>query len=220
MSVTRSPTAGLGSMGGISGLLMVASIVIPNLTAARVNTNEAAALGTMESIRTAEETYRARGFSDSDRDGKGSYGFLAELSGERARQGRRPLATPLLRKGYVKNAGHAHERNGYYFRVYLPAEDGSPVGGNEDPERLETVDGDLAETVMVFVAWPVARGRTGRRSFFMDTKGNLYASSDATYEGEHGPPADALSSQKNNIASAPRRFDELSLDGFIWRRLR
>ncbi|MCZ6787620.1 MAG: DUF3352 domain-containing protein [Planctomycetota bacterium] len=220
LSVTRSPTAGLGSMGGISGLLMVASIAIPNLAAARVNANEAAVLSTVDSIRTAEETYRARSYSDSDRDNQGSYGFLGELSGDRAPPGRRPLATPLLRKGYLKNAGHAYERDGYYFRVYLPAEDGSPVGGHEAPERLEAVDGDLAETVMVFVAWPVAKGRTGRRSFLMDAKGNLYASADATYEGEQGPPADALSSQKDNIASAPRRHDEPSLDGFVWRRLR
>ena len=44
---TRSPTAGIGSTGGLSGLAMVAAIAIPSMHAARLKTNESAALASL-----------------------------------------------------------------------------------------------------------------------------------------------------------------------------
>ncbi|MEE8105302.1 MAG: DUF2950 family protein [Planctomycetota bacterium] len=214
--VTRSPTAGLGSTGGITGMFTLASIALPSLASARVTANEASALSALEAIHSAEDTFRKRGYHDPDRDGDGSYGFLAQLTGQDD-AGTSLSQTPLLRSDYFEVEDGVCRREGYYFRVVLPAEDGAPVGGHEK-DRHERADGDLSESVIVVLAWPVSHGRTGRRSFLMDSRGFVYAT-DASFSGR-APRADALNTQPNNIASAPKGFDEPAQDGNRWRKVR
>ena len=216
VAVTRSPTAGLGSTGGITGMFTIASIALPSLASARIASNEASALATLEAIHSAEETFRKRGYSDPDRDGEGSYGFLTQLTGA-DESGGGLAASPLLRTDYFTVENGTCRRNGYYFRVVLPAEDGAPVGGN-DKNRHDRIDGDLAESVIVVMAWPVAPGRTGRQTFLMDARGFVHATEGSMLDGV--PRADALNTQPNNIASAMKRFDEPAQDGNRWRKVR
>jgi len=218
-SFTRSPTGGFGSIGGLSGLAVIAAIAVPNLHQARVSTNETTAIATMHAIHTAQETYRANVLRDTDGDGFGEYAYLGELLGQ-ARAGEKTVRAPnpLVNGAFVRD-GKDFLRSGYYFRVYLPAEDGSPVGENE-PRRVEDVDGDLAEAVMAVVAWPVNQGISGQRAFYLDGDGRLYACANGDYSKDKPPPADVLSTQPGNMAAKPIRDGELARDGSRWSRIR
>ncbi|MDH3592954.1 MAG: hypothetical protein OER88_13800, partial [Planctomycetota bacterium] len=219
-SQTRSPTGGFGSFGGVMGIVVLASIAIPNLHQARVAANESAAISTMRGLHVAQETYQAAVSRDGDRDGDGEYGFLVDLLG-RARAGETRIAGTrrLVNLEFERRNGD-FVRRGYYFRIYLPSDDGSPVGGNERAARLRQVDGDLAETIMVIVAWPVSRGTSGTRAFVMDATGNLYQCGTGAYGDELVPPPDILSSQAGNLASEPIRRGQPTRDGHRWQRAR
>jgi hypothetical protein len=219
-TVTRSPTGGLGSLGGLGGLLMMAAIAVPNLQQARVEQNEAAAVTTLRAIHTAQQIFRTNALRDGDGDGEGEFGFLGELLGQpRAGEKRARSATPLV-SGAFQRDGSDFTRGGYLFRVYLPAEDGTPIGEHEKEPRIRRVDGDLAETVLVVTAWPLSKGMSGQRAFYLDGEGRLFACLNGPYAGESAPPADVMSSQENNLASRPLRDVEPARDGNRWVRVR
>jgi hypothetical protein len=219
-SVTRSPTGGFGSLGGLGGLVTMAAIALPNLQQARVEANEAAAVSTLRAIHTAQHTFRTNALRDQDGDSEGEYGFLGELLGQpRAGEKRARSATPLV-SGTFQKQGKDYVRGGYRFRVYLPTEDGSPVGEHEKLARIQRVDGDLSETVMVAIAWPVSKGMSGHRAFHVDAEGRLFACLDGPYAGEAAPPADVLNSQEGNLASRALRETEPTRDGCRWVRVR
>ncbi len=219
-SESKSPTGGIGSVGGVSGALIMAAIAIPNLHQARLSANQSAAISTMRSLHVAQETYRAAVTRDTDRDGEGEYGFINDLLGKgRPGEGRVAGARKLLSANF-RREGRNYVRQGYYFRVYLPADDGSPIGGHESSRRIRQVDGDLAESVMVVVAWPVNSGRSGGASFAMDAAGELYQCESGPYGGDNAPPPDVMSSQEDNLASTPLRRGAPTRDGQRWIRVR
>lgn len=215
-SFTESPTGGFGSAGGLAGVAIISAIAIPNLLAARMSANETAAIASLRAIHTAEVTYRAQGVRDTDGDGDGEFGFLVDLLGQRRPGDKRVLNTRRLVTGEWKKFNGDYVRNGYYFRVYLPSEDGSPVGENSSKARIMQVDGDLAESIAIIVAWPMDAGRTGRRAFLLDLNGRLWGCEDGSYGERNAPPPDLLSSQKGNLASQPLRRGKRTRDGFTW----
>ncbi len=219
-SFSRSPTGGLGGVGGVSGLLASASLALPTLITARAQANETSAIATLRAIYAAQEGFRARNARDGDGDGDGEFGLIADLMA-RARPGeRRPtIRTPLL-SGLSSTPGGDWTRNGYQFRAYLPAEDGSPVGDHEGALRIGLVDGDLAETVLVVVAWPIARSSTGTRAFLMNASGQIWQCFEGTYGAANAPPPDLFNSQKGNLASQPIGLGETPRDGCRWLKLR
>jgi len=209
----KSPTGGLIESGGITGALVAASIALPNLAQARIQANEEAAMESLRAIRNAQVEYRTGLVRDSDTDGEGEHAFLSELLGDKhGREGGR--ATEEFLSGFDR-APLGYRKNGYYFRVYLPAEDGSPVGGHEHAGRLKQVDGDLAETIVVVVAWPRSEGTTGRRSFILDGRGKIRFTRDG-YGGEDAPAPDLFSSQRGNLAAAPIKRRQRPHDGRLW----
>lgn len=217
---TRSPTGGIGSAGGLSGLFVTASIAIPSLAMARSQANEADAVAALRGIQSAQATFRANAARDADGDGDGEFGFLCELLGQRRPGERRLLNLRPILTGFAREGKKPYERQGYYFRVYLPAEDGSPIGDDSGAQGIASVDGDLAESVMVVVAWPVRRSATGRRAFLLDAQGNLHACPDGPYGGASSPSPDVLSSQAGNLASAPLGAGETARDGYRWVKVR
>jgi hypothetical protein len=73
---------------------------------------------------------------------------------------------------------------------------------------------------MVVIAWPVSKGMSGHRAFYLDGEGRLCACLNGPYAGENAPPADVMSSQENNLASRPLRDAEPARDGNRWVRVR
>ncbi|MCZ6574373.1 MAG: hypothetical protein O7C98_14545 [Planctomycetota bacterium] len=219
LHVTRSPTAGIGGLGGLVGFLQVASVVLPEYLAERRNASEMGALRTLRRILDAQRAYRAAGVRDQDRDGDGEYGYLAELMGEVSGRKGPAAGTVFLRRKLERVDGGDLELLGYRFRVYLPADDGAPIGGHESPERQEQVDGDLAEDVMIVVAWPAVRGAVNKRAFLAEGGGAIYAC-DGPYEGDKPPAPDVLSSQQDNLACALQSLDRPARDGLRWERVR
>ncbi len=219
-SFTRSPTGGFGGVGGISGLMVSASVALPTMMSARSQANEATAVATLRAIHAAQEGYRARTARDADGDGDGEFGLIADLMAKTRPGERRPtLRTPVL-SGLTQSADGDWTRSGYFFRAYLPAEDGSPVGDQERGARLSLVDGDLAESVVVVVAWPASRGSTGSRAFLMNASGQIWQCFDGTYGASNPPAPDLFNSQKGNLASQPIGLGEVPRDGCRWLKLR
>ncbi|MEM8884944.1 MAG: hypothetical protein AAGD14_12805 [Planctomycetota bacterium] len=213
---TRSPTGGLMEVGGIGGLVMAASVVIPNLTAERMQQNEVTTLETMRAIRAAQEEYRRSLVRDADRDGEGEFAFLSELIGDE--HGRDPGETMRkLLHGFERHE-LGYEKDGYIFRAYLPAEDGSPIGEADKRARRRQVDGDLAESIGIVLAWPKRAGITGKRCFLLDGEGRIL-SIDEGYGGANLPQPDVLSKQEGNLASAFIEKHQKGRDGRRWHRL-
>ncbi|MHC4952917.1 MAG: hypothetical protein ACYTGZ_03440 [Planctomycetota bacterium] len=214
LSVTRSPTGGLTEVGGLTGAFVAASIALPNLTQARVEANEKSAIESMHAIRAAQAEARLERIRDSDGDGQGEHVFLSDLLG--SEDGSNPLNASLT--GF-KRAKLGWKKAGYYFVVYLPAEDGSPIAGIESPARRQEVDGDLAESIAIVVAWPRSGGSTGRRSFILDAQGVIrYCLSG--YGGKMGPSPDLFSTQPGNLAATPISNRDKTRDGHSWLELR
>jgi hypothetical protein len=220
-SKTRSPTGGLGGTGGLTGLLILSSVAIPDFAIARARANEASALQALRAIHSAQESFRSSRIRDDDRDQEGEYAFLMELMGD-PRPGDEDGAgsANLLATDYVRGEQGDYERKGYYFRIYLPAEDGSPIGGNAKAERLMEVDGDLAESVVVVVAWPKSKSRTGHRAFVMNSTGTIFGCDEGPYEGQKAPPPDVCNRQRGNLASESKASNGPSWDGCFWTRVR
>lgn len=196
---TRSPTGGLTEVGGLGGVISAAAVVLPSLAAERVRKNETNAVANLQAIRGALKEYRDASVRDSDRDGEGEYVFLADLiSDEHSRDGA-GMGRSLL-PGF-KRAEFGYEKDGYLYRIYLPAEDGAPISEHDSRARRNEVDGDLAESIVVVVAWPKSAGLTGRRAFFVNGAGRTYSCDDG-YGGKEAPAADLFSVQKGNLAAA------------------
>jgi hypothetical protein len=219
-SRTRSPTGGIGSVGGLTGLASLGSVAIPNLSTTRIRANEKTALLTLRAIRSAQRTFRRNLMRDGDSDREGEFGFLTELMGQ-GRKGEkiRRAGASLMGGMQVSKQGDL-QSSGFFFRTYLPAEDGSPIGGHESEQRIARVDGDLAEAVAVTIAWPVVQGRTGQRSFLLTADGVIYACQDGPYGGDQPPAPDVLLTQAGNLASAPLPEERLPRDGCQWIKLK
>jgi len=214
---TRAPTGGLTEISGLSGTVAAAGVLMPALATERMRANETDALRAMESIRGALSEYHGALTRDVDGDGEGEYAFLAELLGdEHARGGPKP-GRALLSE--FERTPLGYRKHGYYFRVYLPAEDGSPVGEHEPMARRSQVDGDLAENILVVVAWPVRAGLTGNRVFMMDGRNKIFYR-DGGYGGDEAPRADNFSTQEGNLAAKSIDQHERARDGFRWSELR
>jgi hypothetical protein len=196
---TRSPTGGLTEIGGIGGVIAAAAVVLPSLAAERVQTNEKNALANLQAIRGALKEYREASIRDMDRDGEGEYVFLADLIGDEHCRDDAGTGRSLL-PGY-KRSPFGYEKDGYLYRVYLPAEDGEPISEHDSKKRRHEVDGDLAESIVVIVAWPKSAGLTGRRTYYVDGTGRTF-SCDEGYGGKSAPEADLFSTQKGNLAAA------------------
>jgi|GEM_PF-1973990 len=218
LSCTTSATGGLTEAGGLTGAFVAASIALPNLAQARIEANEEAAIIALKAIRGAQIEHRNGLIRDSDGDGEGEHAFLSELLADG--NGRRGglAAAPAILHGFERTP-MGYRKSGYYFRVYLPAEDGSPIGDHESAKRLNEVDGDLAESIVVVVAWPRGEGTTGRRSFFLDSRGVLRFCAGG-YGGEQAPPPDLFSTQRGNLAAATIRRRARPHDGQLWMELK
>lgn len=98
-TANRILVAAAVTVGALFLLAVIAAIAMPNLIEARKPQNEAAAIGSLRTIVSAQAVFR-----EGDRDGDGEYEYAASLS-ELARA---KLIDPVLATG---------EKHGYRFEI-------------------------------------------------------------------------------------------------------
>jgi prepilin-type N-terminal cleavage/methylation domain-containing protein len=197
-------------------IAIVASIAVPKVLSARISADENAAIATLRSIAAAQEQFQACAADDTDADGAGEFGFFGELSGGCAlRIYDRATGLPalgvapddLLEPPFLATAfGHIFddpngdgvvERQGYYFKMYLPGipngglipgmreSDSSTGGGGKAGDMGAAWSSANCEILWSCYAWPVETGKTGTRAFFINHEGDVisYDNRDNQYIG-------------------------------------
>ena len=157
------------------------------LEEARMDANEMAAHATLRNITSAQAQFQASARADENENGAGEFGCFAELSGKVGVRGGKVLNPPVLSPKFRAVEQGRVQRNGYYFRIFLPQRGGQGLAEGEAGLRTGDVDAELAETAWCAYAWPVERDVTGRRTFFVNQAGDVLETSDGGYSGERGP---------------------------------
>ena len=183
-------------------IAIIASMAIPKLLSARLAANEAAAIATLRSISTAEATFRSTAAVDTDGDGSGEFGYLAEMAGQSsmrvcaagapAQGGANDFLNPsILPAGMGQMQTGIVSRSGYYFQVWLP--DATYAGIPEEPTggclTGPVPDPNCGEIAWSCYAWPMEAGSTGTRVFFINQEGDLLVCSNRQATQYTGDPS-------------------------------
>ena len=225
-------------------IAIIAAIAIPKLMSARISANENAAIATLRSIASAQAQLESSVAVDTDADGGGEFGFFGELAGSMplrvfvpvAGGGGNPalgvapddlLDPPILSTAFgdVVSDGAAEgivERQGYYFKMYLP----DVTVGGVTPGVGEAIAGGAAvatmpssddcEILWACYAWPVDAEKTGNRCFFVNQEGDIlqFDNRAETYEMLAGPTFDAA--YANNTGGGDMGTDlGITVMGFV-----
>ena len=134
-------------------IAIIAAIAIPNLLRSRMSANEAGAAGAMRTISTGEVSFQTAAFVDTDSDGVGDYGSLAQLADPDGAGATPPFIDSVLGGG---------AKHGYNFVVAVTA--GSAT----------------ALPAYTCTSTPAAAGRTGFRQYFVDESGVIRYTADGS----------------------------------------
>lgn len=197
-------------------IAIIASIAIPNLLSARLSANETAAVATLRNLASAQAQCQASGVIDGDGDGTGEYGFFAELAGAKNVRafvagaqaiGATTINPPVLSGAFGTVANSAVTRSGYLFKVFLP--DAAGLGIAEDAAggaagSVAVIAPDLCETTWCAYAWPINRGNSGKRAFFVNQQGDVLQCQNVTalYNGVAIAPAASAAFAAGGVANA------------------
>jgi len=230
-------------------IAIIAAVAIPKLMSARISANENAAIATLRSIAAAQQQFQSSCAIDTDADGGGEYGFFGELSGAEPMRiydavgdtpalGADPddlLDPPILATAFgdVINdtAGGSVERQGYYFKIYLPAPTAAGVtpglpedaaGGARAADMGAAWGSGNCEIQWCCYAWPVIPEKTGNRVFFINQEGDIiqYDNRVGSYDGLNAIPtfdaayADTAVSMDEELGLAAMDFT--ANDTFVW----
>ena len=169
-------------------IAIVASIAVPNLLSARLNSNESAAISTLKNIAAAQSQAKSSGVIDVNGNGNGEYGFFAELAGatdirgdEAGGVGSERISPPFLSGAFGEVSGRFVQRSGYMFAMMLPSAPNlwtweAATGGGSG----RAISATYAQNYWACYAWPVAWGSTGKRAFFINQTGDVLASRNQT----------------------------------------
>lgn len=211
-------------------IAIIASIALPNFARARVNANESAAISTLRNISSAQAEFRGTGRVDVDQDGAGEFGFFGELSaGASLRGATEPMNPPALSASFRQIVDSRATSSGYYFAIYLPDRDGLAVVEESNGGAPASLAGDVeaanfCELIWCAYAWPIRRGSTGNRVFFVNHMGdilvsqNMVANSGTGYSGPSGPSPDAafVAAVSTNQISGLVAVNSVGKDGEKW----
>jgi len=142
-------------------IAIIAAIAIPNLLRSRMSANEASASGCMRTISTGQVAFQTAAFVDTDGDGVGDYGSLAQLADPDGGGSTPPFVDSVLGAGL---------KHGYVFTVAVTA--GSAT----------------AMPAYTCTASPTSAGQTGYRQYFVDETGVIRFTSDGSAVTVASPP--------------------------------
>ena len=222
-------------------IAIIASIAIPKLMSARLSANEAAAIATLRSISSSQAQCQSSAAIDTDGDGGGEYGYFAELAGTFPLRvnnggvggpgvaGTDELNPSVLSSafGNVDANGYV-SRSGYYFQLWLPDATGigvgeSTTGGAKAASGANAPDSSRSETLWCCYAWPITRGTSGKRAFFVCQTGDvLFTMNTAAgqlYDGTTRTPSQnaAFLTGSSGYMSATTASNNTGSDGGSWK---
>jgi prepilin-type N-terminal cleavage/methylation domain-containing protein len=162
-------------------IAIVAVIAIPQLLRSKISANEAAAIGTLTTLRTAQAQFRQALCVDQNANGEGEYGLLQELAGIIKCRGRTTSRSPgefISQELGGVDANGAATKSGYMFLVFLPTATGIAKSEGEIGSGAVAVaaDGPYQEVRWCCYAWPASRTDTGNRAFVVTQAGTVYQS--------------------------------------------
>jgi hypothetical protein len=201
-------------------VLAGAKSALDELAAERMKANETAAIAVSRNVISAQAQFQQMARSDVDGDRTGEYGGFLEMSGEVAGRMSTPLVPPVLSSAYrTLLANGEASRNGYLFRVYLADAHGRPVGEPVTGFTPGLVDANLSETTWCLYAWPEEYGRTGKRTFFTNQGGDVFATEFSGYGGAgSGPSGDAAFRDAGTIVG-PVALGVPAADTHVWKQI-
>jgi len=208
------PTRGTVVMVKRGGMWKLKDVAAPGKRVEK--TNELMAIATLRNTLSAQAQFQAAACVDRNNDGTGEYGTYAEMAGAVVCRGtKQPLQTPVLSAAFGKAPGGRVTRGGYHFRIYLPGAKGAAVS--------EQADAKLAETVFCVYAWPVEAGKTGKRAFFVNQIGKVFAAETNRYSGDKEPAPYAafalVDSQPATAITGKLSSGKPASDGLVWNKL-
>jgi len=209
------------------------------LSAVERRANETRSIATLRNSTSVMAQVQASGKIDCDADGIGEYGTILELtgsvplrtgnhggSGDFSSQGA-TLAPALMtpRMNNVDANGMA-TMNGYHYRVFLP-DTSTPAGfvHERGPANVVGLSGgtgqisiDYSETTWCMYAWPVKRGITGNRVFFVNQSGDVLQSANvkAKWSGSARAPGGNAAFTGIGITSRVA-YGRAGNDGDVWK---
>ncbi len=157
---------------------------------ADVLVNEAMAVAHLRCLAAAQTQASVLGVIDTNENGVGEHGFLAELAGSRTPRGPgKGLRVELLSDAFGELSDDGiPEIDGYRFQVFLPGVDGAAVSASDVDS---TVDVLMAERAWVAYAWPVKYEETGVRTFVVLADGAVHSIDLPGYSGADAPAGTA-----------------------------
>ena len=188
----------------LAALGVVGAVVLPALGRRGVS-GETAAIAILRNLASCQALTQSFGSIDVDGDRVGEHGTLLERSGatglrtaaDGSSLGKR-MAPPVLTQSLARVSPEGFAtRAGYHFLIYLPDRSGKgwvhEVGPAERFRMTGAVGTDAAETRWCAYAWPVQRGQTGSRCFFVNQEGDVMQSSNevARWSGSRIPAPDS-----------------------------
>jgi prepilin-type N-terminal cleavage/methylation domain-containing protein len=225
----------------IAIIAIIAAIAIPNLLAAKLTSNETAAIATLRTIVSAQAQISTSSKIDADLDGRGEYGTFAEMTGATGVRRAYIVASggsdfsalgakmnpPVLTSVMARTDAQGFaSKAGYAFMIYLP-DTSDPHGFVHETGPSETpglaggsaaIHVDGAEVYWCIYAQPMNRGTSGNRRFFANQRGEIMHSTNdvAQAAGTTVPPAGNSAFLGDNI-TAPSALGTLGRDGDVWK---
>ncbi len=186
---------------------------------------ETVAIATLRHLVAAQAQLQASGLIDQDRDGVGEYGGLAELTGFTAGRMSKPLDVPLVTMTFPSGGKlrlGVGEKSGYCFVVHVVAK-GGKAAATEGSKGFPALDVASAEKAWWAYAYPQRGRRDGFRTFYVDQRGEVWATKQGAYRG-HGylearphPRAAFADPERVPGGVSPAL---LSADGHRWERVK
>jgi type II secretory pathway pseudopilin PulG len=223
----------------IAIIAIIAAIAIPNLLAAKLTSNETAAIATLRSVVTAQAQISVAGRIDADNDGRGEFGTFMEMTGSvGVRRGFSPgppaasnfsVIGPTLNPPVLSTVMASIDANGfitkagYAYMVFLP-DTGDPAlfvhetGPVSSPGLTGDVGVDLSEVYWCAYAQPVALHNSGNRRFFSSMRGDiLQSSNDVAKMGGVSSPILPESAFMGTGITSTLAAGTKGMDGDVWK---
>jgi hypothetical protein len=152
-------------------------VAIPEiLTRSRVY-DEVHAAEVLRLVAVAQARLKHDGARDTNGDGVGEYGFLADLG----RPG--PDGESYLARAFpTPPQGSVAKVDGFYVTVLLPDREGKAVSS----DLPAAVDPELSARTFLAMAWPISAGRTGYRAYAVNHE--LMVTEHENADGEFSGP--------------------------------